>query len=184
MERIENLTVETFLKELAEPSFSGPASGSAAATIAGMSVALLEMSYKVTMKKSEVNLPIDIDKLVEVRHQCLTLATEDMEVLDSIIKAIKTKKEFPEIYETAVKNATETLICMIKNLEWIMKQIEQFIPICVKSVIPELIASAHMANAALESAKLGVEANLNLLQDVSYIENTQNIIQNIFKLDL
>ena len=90
MERIENWTVKQYLKKLAVPSYPALLSGSAAATIIAMAAALLEMSYKVTMRHGEENIPISLDKIEEIRHQCLELATEDMVVLTKVIRAVKT----------------------------------------------------------------------------------------------
>ena len=76
-----------------------------------------------------------------------------------------------------MKNATDTLVSIVKNCEFILSQIELLIPICNKLVIAELIGSTYMAEAALASAKLGVEVNLNLLQDQNYKDQTEKIIQ-------
>lgn len=179
MERIEDLSVKEYLEKLADSSFPSPASGSAAATIAGMAAGLLEMSCKVTMKKNEKSIPVNIDEIEKVRHQFLALATEDIEVLNSIIQARKTKEKFPDQYESALKNATDTLLFMIKSIKWIKQQIELLIPVCAKSVSPELIGSGHMAEAALKSAKLGVEANLKLSKDVRYKDDINFMIGNV-----
>lgn len=181
MERIDSLMVHEYLEKLAEPSFPGPASGSAAATVVAMAAALLEMSYKVTIRHGVEDLPIELDEIEEIRHQCLALATEDMVVLTKLIRAAKSRKEFPEKYEDAMKNATDTLVSIVKNCEYILKQIDLLIPICNKRVVAELIGSTYMAEAALASAKLGVEVNLHLLQDEHYKEKTENIIQNGYR---
>lgn len=180
MERIDSLMVHEYLEKLAEPSFPGPASGSAAATVVAMAATLLEKSYKITQKKGGGNIPIDLNEIEEIRHQCLALATEDMKVLAEVVRTAKCRKELPEKYEYAMKNATNTLVSMVSNCEFILRQIEQLLPICNKRVIAELIGGTYMAEAALASAKLGVEVNLHLLQDEDYKENIQNTIMEIY----
>lgn len=180
MERIDQLSVETFVKKLAEDTFPSPASGSAAATIAAMAASLLEMSCKVTMKKGR-ELQVDLDKVREVRKSCLALATEDMEVLAAIIQAGKKRKEDPDSYEKAVVNATETLVSMAEQCEYILKEIKEVISVCDKRVFAELIGACEMAGAAGKSAILGVEANLYLLDDGPYKEEVQNKIRKTSK---
>ncbi|MBB6447012.1 cyclodeaminase/cyclohydrolase family protein [Bacillus benzoevorans] len=181
MERIDYLLVHEYLEKLADPSFPGPASGSAAATIAAMAAALLEMSCKVTMKNGGGNIPLALNEIEVIRQHCLALATEDMEVLAEVVRAAKSRKENPEKYECAIRNATDTLVSLVKNCEFILREIEQLIPVCNKKVVAELIGSTHMAEAALASAKLGVEVNLHLLHDENYKESVQGIMKNSYK---
>lgn len=176
MERIDHLTIHDYLEKLASPSFPGPASGSAAATVAAMAAALLEMSCRVTLQKGVETNPNSINIIEEIRRQCLDLATEDMMMLTEVIRAAKTKKELPDKYEMAMKNATDTLVSIVKNCEFILTQIEQLIPVCNKKVLGELMGSTYMAEAAATSAKLGVEANLPFLHDEYYKENVLAII--------
>ncbi|MDP4086696.1 MAG: cyclodeaminase/cyclohydrolase family protein [Bacillota bacterium] len=184
MERIDYLMVHEYLEKLAEPSFPGPASGSAAATVAAMAAALLEKSCKVTQKKGGGNIPIDLNEIEEIRHHCLALATEDMKVLAEVVRAAKSRKELPEKYEYAMKSATDTLVSIVSHCEFILRQIEQLLPICNKRVVAELIGGTYMAEAALASAKLGVEVNLHLLQDENYKENVQNTINKDYRNSL
>lgn len=176
MKPIESLSVKEFLEKLSEDSFPSPAAGSAAATMVGMAASLLEMSYKVTMKNSTEQLSIDLEQVERVRYECLELATKDMGTLEGIIQAGKVKEELPDQYEAAVKAATDTLIAIVKNSRWIIKQIEQLTPVCDKKVYAELIGSKEIAEAAQSIAKLGVKANVVLLKDKIYKENIFNQI--------
>lgn len=177
MERVDDLMVHEYLEKLADPRFPGPASGSAASTVAAMAAALLEMSCKVTMKKVEGNIPIALKEIEEIRHHCLALATEDIMVLAEVVQAAKSRKEEPKKYESAMRNATDPLVSLVKNCEFILRQIERLIPICNKRAVAELIGSTYMTEAALASAKLGVEVNLHLLHDENYKEIVQDIIK-------
>src|SRR5699024_12087176 len=84
VEQIETMTVQNYLEALASPRFPGPASGSAAATTAGMAAALLEMNYHVTKKKFNKDMPIDEADIKRVRHHCLEHATKYMISIDDI----------------------------------------------------------------------------------------------------
>lgn len=181
MDQIDDMTVNVFLEKLAASSFPSPASGSAAATTAAMAAALLEMSFKVTMKSNEHHTPLTLNEITETRNQCLALATEDMKALTKVIQAAKSSKEFPKEYEIAMKNGTEPLVSIVKMCDVILNQIELLIPICNKRVFAELIGSLHMTEAGQRSAKLGVEANLHLLTDEGYKESVQNRIQESYE---
>jgi formiminotetrahydrofolate cyclodeaminase len=181
LDSIDCLTVHEYLEKLAAPDFPGPASGSAAATVAAMSAALLEMSCKVTMRKGGENIPISLKHIEDVRYQCLVLATEDMKTLTEVVKAAKSKAEFPDEYEEAMKNATNTLVSVVKNCEMILTGVEQFIHLSNKRVLGELAGSANMAETAAASAKYGVKVNLSLLQDEFYKEKVWAIVRESFQ---
>ena len=177
LDRVDCLTVYEYLETLAAPDFPGPASGSAAATVAAMAAALLEMSCKVTISKDGQNIPISLNHIANIRKQCLDLATEDVKTLAEVIRATKSKADFPDEYEKAMKNATNTLVSVVKNCEIILTGIESFVHLSNKRVLAELAGSANMAEAASASAKHGVEVNLSLLHDESYKENVRAIIR-------
>jgi formiminotetrahydrofolate cyclodeaminase len=171
-----------YLEKLAAPAFPGPASGSAAATMGAMAAALLEMSCRVTIKKDEKkrNLAKALEDIEAIRMDCLVLGTEDMKALNEVIIATKLKKEFPHKYESALKNATDILLSIVKNCEAILNHIEQMVSTCYKPVLGELVGSAYMAEAAAAVAKQGVEVNLQLLQDEYYKENRLNVVRKTY----
>jgi formiminotetrahydrofolate cyclodeaminase len=181
IDQIENLTVHEYIEKLAAPDFPGPASGSAAATVAAMAAALLEMSCKVTIKKGGKNIPISLKQIEDVRNQCLALATEDMKKLSRIVKAAKSKTDFPDEYEEVMKGATNTLVSIIKSCEIILTGVEQFFLLSNKRVLGELAASANMAETAAASAKHGVKENLSLIQDELYKEKVWAIVRESYQ---
>ncbi|WP_442599898.1 cyclodeaminase/cyclohydrolase family protein [Neobacillus sp. D3-1R] len=181
LDQIECLTVQEYMEKLAAPDFPGPASGSAAATVAAMAAALLEMSCKVTLRKGGENIPISLKQIEDVRNQCLALATEDMKTLSEVVKTSKSKADFPDEYEEAMKKATDTLVSVVKNSEIILTGVEQFIHLSNKRVLGELAGSANMAESAAASAKYGVKVNLSLIQDEFYKENAWAIVRESFR---
>jgi len=180
---IDSLTVSEYLEKLAAPNFPGPASGSAAATVAAMAAALLEMSCQVTMNKDEQqrNLPKFLKTIEVIRKNCLYLATEDMKAYAEVVRATKSKKEFPDEYEVAMKNATEPLVSIVKNCDSILVRIEQVVSTCYIKVLGDLGGSAYMAEAAAAAAKQGVEVNLKLLYDKSYKKNVLNSVRESYR---
>lgn len=178
MYTIDNLTVHEYLEKMAEPSFPGPAAGSAAATTAAMAAALLEMACEVTMKKDEQkrNLAKTLKDIQDIRKHCLALATEDMKAYAEVVKATKSKKEFPEEYEVAMQKATDPLVAIVKNCNLILTEIEQVAKVCFVKVLGDLTGSAYMAEAAAAAAKGGVEVNLHLLHDEQYKENVLKVV--------
>jgi formiminotetrahydrofolate cyclodeaminase len=183
LDSIENLTVNEYLKKLAAPNFPGPASGSAAATAAAMAAALLEMSCEVTLNKDEQksNLKECLKNAAAIRNHCLFLATEDMQAYAEVVKAAKLKKEFPEEYEIAMKNATDTLLSIVKNCESLLTQIEQAACICYIKVLGDLGGGAFLAEAAAAAAKQGVEINIHLLKDDDYKKNALESVRQSYK---
>ncbi|HYK74202.1 MAG TPA: cyclodeaminase/cyclohydrolase family protein [Pseudoneobacillus sp.] len=178
---IDDLTIYEYLEKLAAPDFPGPASGSAAATVAAMAAALLEMSCKVTIRKGVENIPLSLKNIADVRNQCLTLATVDMKTLAEVVKTAKCKTDFPDEYEEAMKNATDTLVAVVKNCEIILTGVEQFLPLANKRVFGELAGSANMAETAAASAKFGVKVNLSLIHDEFYKENVWAVVRESFQ---
>jgi formiminotetrahydrofolate cyclodeaminase len=175
------LTVHEFLEKLADPTFPGPASGSAAAIAAAMAAALLEMSCKVSMKKDIGNIPTYLNEIEDIRKKCLNLATKDMKSLTEVIRTAKSKAEFPDEFENAMKNATDPLVGIVKNSESILILIEKIIGNSSKKVMGELAGSTNLAEAAAASAKRGVEVNLRMLRDEQYKENILTTIGESYK---
>jgi formiminotetrahydrofolate cyclodeaminase len=180
---IDDLTVTEFLKKMSEPGFPRPLSGSAMAMTAAMAAALLEMGYRVTMKRDETKsyLVESLKNIEAVRRHCLYIANEDMNAFPEVMKAAKSKKEFPEEYETAVKNATETLAAIVKDCSIILTQLEQFAGVCHKPVLGDLAGSAYMAEAAGTAAKRVVEINLRMVRDEEYKRNTVDSVNENYK---
>lgn len=180
---IDSSTVDEYLEKMAAPSFPGPASGCAAATSTAMAAALLEMSLEVTMKKNEQhrNLEESLKDIETIRKRCLILATEDMKAYAEVVKASKSKKEFPDKYQDAMKNAIDPLVSIVKNCELILTQVEHVVNICYIKVLGDLVGSAYMAEAAAGAAKYGVEVNLKLLHDNSYKNDVLNIVRESYR---
>lgn len=59
-------------------------------------------------------MPISLHTIEETRQHCLVLATKDAEALAAVIRLAKSKKEFPDKYETALKEATEPLVSLME----------------------------------------------------------------------
>lgn len=177
------MTVNEYLEKLAAPNFPGPASGSAAATVAAIAAALLEMSCKVTINKDEQkrNLMKPLKNIEAIRKHCLSLATEDMKAFAEVIRTTKSKKESPDEYEAALKNATETLVAIVKNCDSILTQIERLVNTCYIKVLGDLAGSAYIAEAAAAASKQGVEFNLQLLHDEHYKKNVLSFVRESYR---
>lgn len=178
LQNLDNLKVSEFLEQLALPRFPGPAAGSAAAASAAMAAALLEMACLVTMNKDELKRDLQnyIKESKIIRQNCLSLATEDMVAYAEVVKAIKLKREFPVEYEAAMKNATDTLVSLIKECNSILTLIAQMVNTCYKSALGELYTGAYLAAAAAAAAQKATEVNLKLLNDESYKKEVLNFI--------
>lgn len=184
MYSITNLAVNDFIEKLAAPTFPNPAVGSAAAIAGAMAAALVEMSYEITIKKAEEQqegLIKYIKELREIRQHCLLLATEDMKAYDEVVNATRLKEKYPNEYETAMKNATDTLVRVVKNCELILAHVQQVIETCYVKVLGDLAGSAYLAEAAAAAAKTGVEVNLKLITDKDYKKEVSILVQSSYK---
>lgn len=184
MDKIANLTVNDYLNKLAAPVFPGPAVGSAAATTAAMAAALVEMSYAITLKKDMKqleNLEAFIKELTDIRRLCLAIATEDVLAYGEVVKAAKLKKESPTEFERAMKRATDTLVAIVKNCESILTNIEQVVQTCYEKVLGDLAGSAFLAEAAANTARAGVEVNLQQISDQNYKKGVTASVQKSYK---
>lgn len=144
-----------------------------------MAAALLEMSCAATVKKDVQKRSLtDTMKAMEaVRKHCLFLATEDMRAYAEVVRAAKSKKEFPDLYEAVMKSATDTLVSIVKNCESILKQTEEVVGHCYAKVLGDIAGSAYMAEAAAGASKQGVEVNLRLLRDEHYKNEVLGIVR-------
>jgi len=184
LETIANLTVKDYLAQLAAPVFPAPAVGSAAATTAAMAAALVEMSSEITRKKDrkqEKELGKLIEELQTIRQHCLALATEDMAAYWEVVQANKEKEEFPAAHEAAMKKATDTLVAVVKDCEFILTSIEELIPTCYKKVLGDLLGSTYLAEAAANTARRGVEINLQVINDQNYIKEAAASVRDSYQ---
>jgi formiminotetrahydrofolate cyclodeaminase len=183
MYSIDSLIVSEYLEKMAEPGFPSPVGGSAVATSAAMAAALVEMACKVTMNKDEKkrNLMEPLKNVEAIRKHCLFLATEDMKALSEVIRVAKSKNEFPDEFEVAMKNATDTLVSIVRDCNSILTQIEQGANTWYIKVLGELAVSTYMAEAAAAAAKRAVEVNLHLLRDENYKKDVLNVINESYR---
>jgi formiminotetrahydrofolate cyclodeaminase len=104
-----------------------------------------------------------------------------MRAFADVIKASGSRGEFPDKYETAMKNATDTLVAILKNCESILTEIEHVFKIAYPKVLGDLAGGACLAEAAAAASKLGVEVNLGLIQDEEYRKRMLSFVRESYK---
>lgn len=171
MYEISELTVADYLTKMSVCDFPGPAAGSAVATAVAMAAALLEMSCDGSLRKNGSNplLAESIAMGAEIRTACLMLADADMKAYGRVIMAAKNKANDREAYETAMKDAVEPFIQILRHCHRLLEQIEKVIKGSFSRVLGDLVGGAYLAEAAAAACQSGIAVNLMLIRDENYI---------------
>jgi formiminotetrahydrofolate cyclodeaminase len=170
MYRIEELDVATLLEKIAEPVFPGPASGSAIAVGAAMGAALLEMSWRATLKKKP-DLEQGQERIrifEEGRKRLLALSTEDMEGYNVYVKAVSLKNTDPVAYDAALKLGTQPLVDIAAVSTQLLKWLDRIQMECYIKVQGDLAGSATLLHGAVQAASIATQINLRLMKSPEY----------------
>lgn len=170
MYRIEELDVATLLEKIAEPVFPGPASGSAIAVGAAMGAALLEMSWRATLKKKpELEQGQERIRIFEEgRKRLLALSTEDMEGYNVYVKAVSLKNTDPVAYDAALKLGTQPLVDIAAVSTHLLEWLDRIQMECYIKVQGDLAGSATLLHGAVRAASIATQINLRLMKSPEY----------------
>ena len=182
MYNIRDLTLGEYLEKIAEPSFPGPASGSACATAVAMASALVEMSCKASIKKDPQNqMLIDAtEKMKKLKAHCLYLADDDMRAFGEVIKGTRKKKEFPDQYEDLLQKATDPLVAILEGCELILVEIQGIQKESYVKVLGDLAGAVYLSEGAAIAVKKAIEVNLTYLSDTAYIKRVRETVERLY----
>lgn len=162
---LADITVSELMEKIGEPKFPGPASGSAVAVGAAMGAALMEMSWRASVKK-DPNLNEGTNYLEPITEQgkaLLSLATEDMEGYHRYLKAVGLKKTDPNGYDKALMEGTRPLVNIALRSSALLEILEEMQPKCFVKVLGDLAGGATLLHGAVTACSLAAQININLL---------------------
>lgn len=176
---LAELTVTELMEKIGEPKFPGPASGSAVAVGAAMGAALMEMSWKATLKKnpllvSDTNY---LEKIEGLGKRLLSLATEDMEGYNRYIKAVGLKKTDPKGYDEALIEGTMPLVDIARGSAALLELLEEIQMKCFVKVQGDLAGSATLLNGAVTACVLAARINVNLMLETPHKETVEKALE-------
>lgn len=181
---LANLTVQELMDEIGEPKFPGPASGSAVAVGAAMGAALMEMSWKATLKKNPV-LAGDtnyLEKIEERGKRLLSLATEDMEGYNRYLKAVGLKKTDPKGYDEALMEGTMPLVDIARGSASLLELLEEIQMKCFVKVQGDLAGSATLLHGAVTACALAARINVNLMLETAHQESVEKALEEAVRI--
>ncbi len=173
------MQVEHFLLALGEEEFPTPASGSAAGMTAAIGAGLLAMSCRICLKKNprSVHLRKTLDEALKIRQDCLRLANEDMHVFTRVLSAMKHRRSRPEPYGEAIREATGTLMSIVRQCRRLLEYTVWIVEHCSRTMYEDLGTVAHLAEAAAMAAALGARGNARMVPDPGYEEAVRHELE-------
>ena len=197
MEKLKQLTVEEFIKDLGSNS-PAPGGGSVAALAAALAGASVAMVYSLTVgKKAYDMLSEDLKKKVDLNlsegitfyNETLDFMEKDKKVFLELMDSFKMPKVTDEEKYLRTKEINKkTYEAMMVPLELSRKamkfyeNIEFAIDYGNKNVVSDAGVSAIMLHSSIESAILNVRINLASLKDENFKNNILSEINECIKI--
>jgi len=181
---IKNQTIEKFLDELSSKAPT-PGGGATAALAGAMAAALVSMVAKLGMAKNEDFKEIE-EKAEKFRKEFLSMANEDCQVFERVMKAYRLPKESNKQQETRNKEIQETLK---KAAETPLKTARKSVAVlkmasfCVQKGNQNAVSDARvgieLATAAVYSALENVRINLESIKDEKFCQKMKSEMEKI-----
>ena len=177
-------TIETFLNELASGE-STPGGGAAAALTGSQAAALLSMVLNFTVGRKryaavEEELRGHLMRTEEMRVELLAFADKDAEAFGAVAACFsmprtteEEKAARTEAMQVALRRAAEVPFAIAALCADLL---ELAAPIAEKgnpNVVSDAATAAHLAHAALYSALVNVDINLEWLKDDAFVTKTK-----------
>ena len=173
---MEDVTIAQWLGELASDA-PAPGGGAAAALEVAMGAALVEMVCNLTIGKPayaehEEAMRAVLDRATPIRREALGLAAEDAAAFSSVIGAYRLPKATEE--QTAARSARiQAALAAAADVPrrtaeaaiTILDLAEALAPIANVNVISDAAVAAGAARAALQAARLNIDANRSSIED-------------------
>jgi formiminotetrahydrofolate cyclodeaminase len=183
-ERMFDASVSSFLDSLASKA-PAPGGGGAAALGGAMGAALVSMVCNLTVGKArfadvEPEMRDILDRAETLRHELQELGEADVEAFNRLLAAYKlprtTESDIAirrDAIQASVRRATEVPLRTARAAASIL-------PLCLpvaergnQTAVSDVGVAALFAQAAVKSALLNVEINLQLLEDRIYIRQVR-----------
>lgn len=181
---METRTLKQYVAQLNSDAPT-PGGGSAAAYVAALSVSLVNMALKISIKRksfqlfSEQEKEMVQDQLTFFYQQSLYLPTymqQDEVAFARFLKALQEKDKDIEIYQLECLRVPSELACLMMDL---IKRYHQVSPYIVASIIGDLKMGLFFARAVLQGCLDNIEINLKGLSDLQKKADSLQLIQAI-----
>ena len=190
MEQSFDASVSTFLDQLAS-SAPAPGGGGAAALGGAMGAALVSMVCNLTVGKKrfadvEVEMRDMLDRAEALRHELQQLAEADVEAFNRLSAAYK----LPRITESDTAIRRDAIQASLRRATEVplrtARAAAAILPLCPpvaergnQAAVSDIGVAALFAHAAVRSALLNVEINLQLLDDRMYIRQVRAEVERL-----
>lgn len=174
--------IEQFLDQLASKSAT-PGGGGAAAIMGAMGAALVSMVCNLTIGKKryqdvEAELQSVLDRAEALRAQLTSLSEADVEVFDHVMAAYKMPKSNDQQRTTrlgeiqqALKAATDVPLACARASAEVIALSQSVAENGNLNVISDAGVAVLAGYAALKSAALNVQININNIEDQAFCES-------------
>ena len=154
-------TIEAFLARLADGAPT-PGGGAAAALVAAVAAALVGMVCRVTARRSPSSRVEDIARAADrCRERATALIEEDARAYGGVVEA----RRAPRAAKTcALLAATRVPLDVARVADEVLKLAEDVAPSAATSAMSDLLVSATLAHAAVESAATTAKTNLKTME--------------------
>lgn len=130
-------------------------------------------------KKKYENVQKEVLKIKEIaellRNETLDIIDQDKEVLEKILLCYKNRKQEPEKYEMANKEAVEFCVKVTKKAVETLKLVEQISKVGNRMLASDFKISSIYAFASVEASIVNIEVNLNSMKDEAFKKEIKKI---------
>ncbi|AUZ05154.2 MULTISPECIES: cyclodeaminase/cyclohydrolase family protein [Vitreoscilla] len=191
---IANETVSSYLSRLASNAPT-PGGGAVGALHVAHGAALISMVAKFTVGERFEHVQNQIEPLIiqseQLIEEALLIADQDEYLFNDLIQAYRLPRDTQEqkayrlqVIQAATKTATIPQIRTVKLSERILQSADTLVLIGNKSVISDVAAAAESAKAALATALVTLEININSIEEkptkselIDYAKLAEKLIQ-------
>jgi formiminotetrahydrofolate cyclodeaminase len=182
--------VQVFLEELASSSAT-PGGGSAAALAGAMGAGLVGMACRLTIGRKrfadvEDELRGVLDEAEALRLRLTDLADADTQAFDQVMAAYRLPKQTrtekatrQTSIQSALQGATQVPLETARACGAVVNLAAQVIDKINPNALSDAAAAALLAEAGLKSAQLNVAVNLADIDDLIFVEKTQEDLRTI-----
>ncbi len=181
MKPLEEFSLTQFSGELAKTRFPSPAGGSACAAVLAMAAGLWELCCGVSARKAPSSDVWEgrIKRARVLRESGLLLIQTDTDAYEEVILTAKTKDRYPRDWQLAVRQATATLASLGENALTLLQQMDAAADDTTPSVQGDLITSAHLALAVLESVCHSITVNSRMTGVEDWTEKMDELVRQL-----
>ncbi len=180
----ENTTISAFLEELSSAA-PAPGGGSVAALSGAMAASLVLMVCNLTIGKekyaeNEQEIKAILEEALKLREELVNAVDEDIQAYNAVIGCYRLpkgtqeeKSERKERLQAALKRANEVPYQTAEACYRVLELNRRLPQIGNPNAVSDVAVSAHLAEAALQSALYNVDINCNYIKDVTYVHDYQ-----------